>query len=220
VGYAAVIFDLDGTLIDSEPLFKAVAKRAASEMNQHFSDELYLDLVGLPNSDVESGICAAFGPDFAINEFRHRFEALWVETVAERGIDLKPGALVLLDRLAALGIRYAVATSTSYERARLALNIAGIGTRIDHMIGGDQVDNGKPAPDIYLAAAKSIAVSPLRCIAIEDSSVGIQSAAAANMYTIMVPDLKPPDAHARNLVAEMLPSLDEAMVSVLHLIDH
>ncbi len=192
--YSAVIFDLDGTLIDSEPVFKAVAKRAAREFDRCFTDELYLSLVGLPGAEVESGILAAFGQDFPLDEFRRYFEIHWTEHVGEHGIAVKPGALALIDRLCEIGIPYAIATSTPHERAQASLRLAGIDNRFQHVIGGAAVENGKPAPDIYLEAANAIAASPLQCIAIEDSAVGVRAASAAKMYTIMVPDLKAPDA--------------------------
>ncbi len=217
--YGAVIFDLDGTLIDSEPVFKAVAKDAARDLDRCFTDELYLSLVGLPNAEVASGIVDAFGQDFPLDDFVNRFESRWLAHVSEHGIAVKPGAHGLLDRLCDLSVPYAVATSTPRERAQLSLNLAGIGDRFDHVIGGDEVENGKPAPDIYLKAAKTISTAPTECIAIEDSAVGVRAASAAKMYTIMVPDLKTPDAETRELVTKVLPSMDAAIACVLDLLE-
>lgn len=213
-----MIFDLDGTLIDSEPVFKAVSKRTAIEFDQCFTDELYLDLIGLPNSEVERGILAAFGQDFPLHDFRISFEKHWMEHVKANGIALKHGALNLLDQLDDRAVPYAIATSTSHIRARHALRLAGLDGRFEHLIGGDQVDNGKPAADIYLRAATAISTLPSRCVAIEDSNVGVHAAAAANMHTIIIPDLKPPDAQTLTLAAGVFPSLGEATPHILNLL--
>ncbi len=216
--YLSVIFDLDGTLIDSEPVFKAVAKRTARKLDRCFTDELYLDLVGLPGNEVESGIRNAFGQNFPMEEFRDLFATYWEKHVGEYGIAVKSGALNLVDRLDELGVAFAVATSTPHNRALQSLQLAGLENRFKYVIGGDQIEHGKPAPDIYLHAAKSITTEPTRCIAIEDSKVGVRAAAAAKMYTIMIPDIKPADAQTRALASEILPSMDTATERVLNLL--
>jgi len=214
-----VIFDLDGTLIDSEPVFNAVAKRAALEFDKCFTDELYLGLIGLPGAEVEQGILDAFGQNFPLADFRQCFAAHWGEYVEQHGIAVKPGVVDLVDRLDDLPIPYAIATSTHHDRAILSLELAGLRSRFKFVIGGDQIANGKPAPDIYLKAAKSITTEATHCIAIEDSKVGVGAAAAANMYTIMIPDLKAPDAQTRELATEVLPSMTVTMERVLSLLD-
>jgi HAD superfamily hydrolase (TIGR01509 family) len=216
--FAGVIFDLDGTLIDSEPVFKAVAKRAALRFDRCFSDELFRDLIGLPSRDVEIGILNAFGQDFPVAEFRGAFGEVWQGYVAEHGIALKPGVLMFVDYLINRKIPYAIATSTPRERARESLELAGISAKFEFLIGGDEVQNGKPAPDIYLKAAAEIAIEPARCIAIEDSKVGVNAAVAAKMHTIMVPDLKPPDLETRTLAHTVVPDLAAAMQSVSDLL--
>lgn len=220
MSWRAVIFDLDGTLIDSEPVFRNVAKQAALRFDRVFSDELFFDLLGLPGVEVEAGILAEFGDDFPLAAFREVFGSIWLEYVEEHGIDSKPGALDFVRHLGDHGVPHAIATSTQRGRALESLALAGMGGRFDHVIGGDQVENGKPAPDIYLAAAARIEVDPLRCVAIEDSKVGVMAAAAAGMHTIMVPDLKPPDDETREHADAILDSMHDALDAVRALLGH
>jgi HAD superfamily hydrolase (TIGR01509 family) len=218
LSFSAVIFDLDGTLIDSEPVFRAVAKLAALEFDRCFTDELYLALIGLPSAEVESGILDAFGHDFPLNDFRTRFESHWHEHVDMKGIEVKPGVVELIDQLSDRSIPFAIATSTPHERARQSLKRANLDGLFEHLIGGDQIANGKPAPDIYLKAATTIAANPTKCIAVEDSKVGVRAAAAARMHTIMIPDLKSPDEETKQLTNDIFKSLDEAGTHILKML--
>lgn len=206
----AVVFDMDGVLIDSEPIIRHAAQQAALPFGRTLSDELYADLLGLPGAQVEAMLLTAFGADFPLADYRQHFERHYRDEVATRGIHSKPGVPQLLEALRSRGVPVAVATSTRSGHAEAALAAAGLLDYLPVCITGDQVTAGKPAPDIFLRAAATLGVEAARCIAIEDSEVGARAAVSAGMWTLMVPDLKPPSAELASLVREILPSMPAA----------
>jgi beta-phosphoglucomutase-like phosphatase (HAD superfamily) len=104
----------------------------------------------------------------------------------------------------------AVATSSDADYAAFSLRSAGVAGRFDALVSGDQVARGKPAPDIYLEAARRLGCDPVECVALEDSDVGVLAASAAGMVTLCIPDLKPPSEEAARAATRVLGSLDEA----------
>jgi beta-phosphoglucomutase-like phosphatase (HAD superfamily) len=118
----------------------------------------------------------------------------------------------LLVYLAGQDVPVAVATSSDQEYAALSLRAARLDARrFAHIVSGEQVENGKPAPDIYLEAGRRLSVNPARCLAIEDSDAGILSASGAGMIPVMVPDLKPPSPEAREAALRVLTSLHDVI---------
>ncbi|MEM7466508.1 MAG: HAD family hydrolase, partial [Pseudomonadota bacterium] len=162
----------------------------------------------------------ALGAKFPMAAFREELERLWEEFIHENGMPLKPGIKQALNTLQEHSIPYAIATSTPHERARLSLKIAGILDCFDVIVGGDQVSNGKPAPDIFISAAEKISIDPSQCIAVEDSAVGTRAATSAGMYTILIPDLKQPDGEIRELAHEIHQSMDHALPNIMALLQH
>ena len=129
--------------------------------------------------------------------------------VAREGIALKPGLLDLLEWLEAEGIPKAVATSTRRDRALAKLELTSLAPRFVALVGGDEVARGKPAPDIFLAAAQRLGEPAPRCLVLEDSEPGVRAALAAGMTPIMVPDLHAPSADLAALTPLVLASLAE-----------
>ncbi|MSR14358.1 MAG: HAD family phosphatase [Gammaproteobacteria bacterium] len=215
---SAVIFDMDGVLIDSEPIIRGAAQLAAMEIDRTITDHFYASLLGLPSPQVEVAFMREFGHDFPLADFRHRFERCYRSEIDHRGLAAKPGIPMLLDELLARGIPIAVATSTRANNAASALAATGLLARLAVCVTGDQVQNGKPAPDIFLLAASRIGVAPQNCIAVEDSEVGARAAVAAGMYTLLVPDLKQPSEELANLVAEIYSSMPLAARRILTLL--
>lgn len=217
-GLAGVVFDMDGVLIDSERIIRAAAQAAAVEINRHLTADFYASVMGLPGPRVEAAFLAEFGPDFPLADYRKRFERCYRQEVDERGIQPKPGVPELLRRLSACGVPVAVATATRSGNAERALEAAGLLPHLPVCVTGDQVAQSKPAPDVFLAAAARIGLAPELCIAVEDSEVGARAAVAAGMWTIMVPDFRPPSAELAGMVHEILDSMPSAASRIHHLL--
>lgn len=210
-GFRAVIFDLDGLLLDSEPVYKRAWQRAAEEGGRSLDDVLYARLIGRTNPDCESILRREFGERFDIDRFRQRWRERWRDDVEQNGVPHKPGVDALLSWLDERGVAKAVATSSERGDAELSLHCSGLSGRFDELVTGDEIEEGKPAPDIFLAAARRLGVDPGKCVAFEDSEPGALAADAAGMRVIVVPDLNAPSKRTRGVAWHVIPSLDGAV---------
>jgi beta-phosphoglucomutase len=204
----AVILDMDGLMLDTEGLYKSAWQRAAVQLGFVLDEPFYFTLIGRTNAAAEIALTERFGPNFPLLAFRKRWAELWREDAESSGIELKPGLLELLEYLAARKIPTAVATSSDQEYAAFSLRAARLDTRrFAHVVTGEQVEKGKPAPHIYLEAARRLGVNPARCLALEDSDAGIESASAAGMNS---PDGARPESAVSSGTREGVPSLNVA----------
>jgi len=206
----AVLLDLDGLLIDSEPIYRSAWQSAAAEGGYELSDDLYLALIGLSDRDSEGVLIRAFGPEFPLAQFRGLWPAQWRRQVEVSGIPIKPGLGDLLRVIEERRLPAAVATSSDAEQAKISLRAAGLNQRFSCIVTGDQVPNGKPAPDLFLEAARRLGFPPRHCLVLEDSEAGVLAAAAAGMPVLLIPDLKPPSAQTAALAYRVFASLKEA----------
>lgn len=211
----AVIFDMDGLLLDSERLALALFEQVASELGAPWRAELGLSMVGLNSKDSDKLILAAFGADFPIENLRSRFGDLYEAAIVAGDIPLKPYVRELLEYLEAARIPCAVATSTRRPRAEAKLARAHILQHFQALACGDEVVRGKPAPDIYELAARRISVEPRDCLALEDSNAGVRAAVSASMKAVMVPDLLQPDADIRRYGVPVLESLKDVLIALM-----
>jgi len=201
----AVIFDMDGLLLDSEPLYRATWKAAASSLGYPIDDVLYERFVGRGNADSELILRQHFGEAFPLDEFHSRWSADFHDRVST--IARKPGAMELLAALETRGIPKALATSSPRT---LALRCLGdLASRFATLAFGDEVSHAKPAPDLFLLASQRLGIAPGECLVLEDSEVGVRAARAAAMNVIMVPDLVPPSAETASMATRVCATLHE-----------
>jgi HAD superfamily hydrolase (TIGR01509 family) len=210
VGVGALVFDMDGLMIDTEPIYKAAWQAASAELGYAIDDVSYLKMVGRPTPDCEQELLAMFGAAFPLDHFRVRWPGAWRAEVAANGIRQKPGVLECLRFARAHRLPVAVATSSDAEYAAFSLRHAGLEGRFDVVVTGEEVARGKPAPDIYLEAARRLRVDPAACVAFEDSEAGILAASRAGMRALLIPDLVGPTATAVQAAFRVLGSLHEA----------
>ena len=207
----AVIFDMDGLLLDTEPLAARAWSEAASALGVEFDEALALAMVGRNFADCAAMVRARYAASDPVDALLDRWHAAYDAIVARDGVNVKPGAIELIDWLERNAISRAVATSTRRERARAKLVDAGLISRFRDVVGGDEVARGKPEPDIYVEAARRLGVRADECFALEDSVPGVRAALAAGMTAIMVPDMHGPSGDLIVLELLVLPSLHDVL---------
>jgi HAD superfamily hydrolase (TIGR01509 family) len=205
---AAVIFDLDGVLLDSETAWVEVKKEFTEESGGHWKDRAQWDMLGMSSTEwsqyMHDELAVPVPPEQISSEVAERL----VERYRQR-LPLLPGAVEAVRSLAREW-PLAVASSSNRKVIDLVLEQAGLADPFAATVSSEEVERGKPAPDVYLEAARRMGVEPESCAAIEDSGNGIRSAHAAGMAVIAVPNKDfPPDPDALALAGLVLDSLRE-----------
>lgn len=211
----AVIFDMDGLLLDTEKLLVRYWVQAANEAGFPMTREHALAIRSLHRSYAVPYLQGLFGEGFDYFKIRSRRMELMSEHLAEHPLELKDGAVELLTFLNENKLLTAVATATDYERTRDYLTRVGIFDRFDRIVCATMVERGKPSPDIYIYAAEQLGLEPRECMALEDSPNGVKSAVSAGCRAVMVPDLTEPDEELEGLAFETVGSLAD-IAGILH----
>ena len=210
----AVIFDMDGLLLDSERPYRDAWLVVSNQKGYRLTDQMYLQAVGRDDRDTRAIFCGHFGDNFPYDEICADVRVIMDRHTGERGHALKDGVLNLLEYLAQQSIPCGVATSTMRQKAMARLGQANILRYIRDVSGGDEVTKGKPEPDLYLLAAKKLGVDPAQCLAFEDSAPGARAARKAGMTVIVIPDLMEPPEDVRGFSLGVFSSLRDARAVV------
>ena len=183
----AVIFDLDGLMVDSEPLAERAWNQVLACYGHRLDSQMFSDILGLRVVDSARLICQHFRLTISPQEAADERDRLFLEAVPTR-LRARAGLYPLLDELADRGLPLGIATSGHRRYVTLALRTLAIESFFQAIATGDEVARGKPAPDVYLLAAARLGVPPARCLALEDAPLGGAAARAAGMVCVAVPN--------------------------------
>jgi HAD superfamily hydrolase (TIGR01509 family) len=181
-------------------------------------DDLYLQTIGRTVRDSRMIFAEYMGVDFPFDALRVKRREIEYAYIDQHGVPTKPGLESVLNWLDMQAFPRAVATSSAQATAHRLLQAAGVKPWFDIIVGGDDVAHGKPAPDVFLLAAKHLGVAPSDCVVLEDSSAGIRAAHHAGMTSILIPDLQPPADDVRDLAYCICASLYEAKTVLAELL--
>lgn len=210
--FQAVIFDMDGTLLDTESVFKTIVFEVCTELGFEMTDAVHMSMVGGSHERTSQLLIEAYGVTFPYALFDERCRVIMRER-SLAGVPVKPGAREFVGELRERGIPTAVATSSRNPHAEHHLGAAGLLDLFETVVTRDDVVNPKPHPEPYLTAARRLGVDPLQCLALEDSHSGVRAAHAAGMQTVMVPDLVRPDDTIRALGISVVESLNHVRLA-------
>ena len=203
----AVLFDMDGTLIDTEKYYRIFWPMAMKEFGYNLTDEQVLSMRSLGRPFAPRQLKDWFGEDLDYLAIKERRKELMAECLEKNGIEVKKGAFEILQFLKARNIMTAVATATDLERTTKYLKETGLEGYFDKVITATMVAEGKPSPDIYLYACRELGLKPQECIAVEDSPNGVLSAYRAGCKVVLIPDQTAPEEEIKDKVTAIYEDL-------------
>lgn len=207
----AVIFDVDGTLLNTERIYMRSWKMAGKAAGFDISQDTLLRTRAINKAEAKKIFQDALGLDFDYDAIQKARTVISEEIIAASDDLLLPGVREALDALKAKGFPMAVASSTGHEKTTAHLEHAGLLHYFDAVVGGDMVERGKPNPDIFLKAAELLGVSPKDCMVVGDTPADIRAAVSAGMRRVLIPDCVQPDETIRAMSDHVLDSMHQLM---------
>ncbi len=204
----AVVFDMDGLIVDTETAARDFFFAVAAGLGHDFPVHVYAQMIGAPSPHGRNALQAHVGPRVDLDPLWQGWNAQF-EVMVQAGVALKAGVVDLLDHLDAAGLPRAIATSSPRRDVEGHLAHHGLRPRFHALIARGDYAQGKPHPDPFLKAAEALGVAPELCLALEDSHNGVRAAHGAGMMTVMVPDLLDPTEEMRGLCVRIADSLHE-----------
>lgn len=211
--FKAVVFDMDGVLLDTEKVYRLSWKKNGMDIGipEAEMDIICEKVAGGTKKHNAKVFQEKMGEDFDYLEFRKKTFSMFEEYLLEHGIDVKPGVPETLRALKEKGIRLGLATSTERTNAIDRLTKTGLYEFFDEKVFGDEIENGKPDPDIYLRACEKLGVKPEEAIGVEDSINGVIASSTAGLYTVMVVDLIQPNDLTREKAANIYYNISDIL---------
>lgn len=214
----ALVFDMDGLMVDTEPLSRQVWNQLLSKYGHALDDQTYAGIIGYRSDASAAKVLSAYDLPLTAAELIESKEKLFDELRA-KGVPVMPGFMELQAEIARREIPWAVATSSPRHHARIILDQLGLSGDCQAIAAGDEVALGKPAPDLYLLAAERLGIPRYQCLALEDSHPGCEAAAAAGMRVVAVPNGQTFDGsfsaahYVMNSLKDVLDHLDHLLSS-------
>jgi HAD superfamily hydrolase (TIGR01509 family) len=211
--FSAVIFDMDGLVLDTEATYFIAWQQAGSQLGYTLSDEFCQSFSGLNGDAIKQKLMAEFGANFDLLHFNQTANKLWRDHVTRNGIEVKRGFRELLAFINQQQFPYCLATNSRAINALECLELAGLNDVFATIISRDDVINGKPAPDIFLKAADSLRIPIQQCLVLEDSHAGIVAARKAGAFAVFIPSILPIDPLTLAYCDVMMPDLINVLES-------
>lgn len=209
--FKGVIFDMDGTIVDSEALYFELASELLTRRGFHLAHDVFISTSGVSRAEGARIYTDRF-PGVDGEQIMDELDAAYASALLDYRLKLKPGFTALMARLKEQNIPTALASSNIASAVEGSLTAVGLQEAFDHIIHAEHVERVKPWPDLFLKAAQVMGLRPEECLVLEDSEPGILAAAAAGTPAILIPDICPVTAQMRELSCRVVQDLFEVEV--------